>query len=406
MPLPLDAFDLAPDEVAARFRQARRSGRPRWLWPDLPVDAWRAAVAEIVAAAADELAGRPAALRGDAQALGVAAFTTGMGPLLGCWMERGALAAPADAAEVLALHLAHGRARWTRMRAAMEDALAVLAAAGVPATVVKGMHTAAALFPEPGARPMADVDLVIPPGAVEGAERALAAAGYVRAAADYQRRAYHADWRPPGEAGEVRSLALNHLGNPVTVNLRDGFDRRSAIGAVRLGAPGPADIAPLPGGAGARVLAGPFLVAHLAAHASEQRENLLLVRLVEIVFAFRTGIDGADVARFLASRGIAHHLYPALALAERLAPGTLGEALTRVLEDAAGPRLRRAIAGLDPAYLQRLDRSVAGGRELASRGPADRLRAALHWLVPFTAPGRLAETYRTRLARLVARVAR
>ena len=404
MPLPFDALDLAPDEVAARFRQARRSGRPRWLWPDLPVDAWRAAVAEIVAATADVLAGRPARLDGDAHPLGIAAFTTGMGPLLGCWMERGALAAPAEAADVLALHLAHGRARWAAMRGMRDDALAALASAAVPATVVKGMHTAAALFPEPGARPMADVDLVVPPGAAGRAERTLAAAGYVRSAADYQRRPYHADWRLPGAAGRVRSLALNHRDNPVSLNLRDGFDRRSAIGAVRLGAPGAGDTAPFPDAAApARVLAGPFLVAHLAAHASEQRENLLLVRLVELVLAVRGGVEGGDVARFAASRGIAHHLYPALALAERLAPGTLGGELTRVLEDAAGPRLRRAIAGLDLAYLQRLDRSVAGGRELAARGAVDHVRAALHWLVPFTAPGRLAETYRSRIARIFAR---
>jgi hypothetical protein len=403
--LPFHALDLPPDEAARRVRQARARGLPRWLWPDLPLPRWRAATAEVVRATGQVLADRPAVLDGErrigAEALGIAAFLTGTGPLLGHWMERGLLSADADASALFALHLAHGRARWERTARIAEDALAALAAAGVEPIAAKGVATAPTLFPEPGVRPMGDVDLVVPPRSIEAAERALSAAGFVRQPGEYERRPYHADWLPPGADGGVRSLSLLHRDNPLALNLRDGFARFTATGRVRLGWPAPADLAPLPGvRAPARILRGPFLVAHLAAHASEHRENLLLIRLVELVLAFRAGVDADPLQTLLRQRRMLHRAYPAIALAERLGPGSVDGRLLRALAEAAGPRLRRTVDALDLAYLQRLDQPVAGGHTLAVRGPADALRFAARWLVPFASPARVARVYRTRLSRL------
>jgi hypothetical protein len=403
--LAFHALDLPPDEAPRRIREARMRGQPRWLWPEIPIPRWRAATAEVVRATAEVLAGRAAVLdaegRVGAQALGIAAFLAGTGPLLGHWMERGALTADAPVADLFALHLAHGRARAERSERVLDDALRALAAAGVRAIVAKGMATARTLFPEPGTRPMGDMDLVVPPAAIDAAEGGLAAAGFVRLAADYERRPYHADWRPPDGAGAVHSLSLLHRDNPLTLNLRDQFDRRTALGPIRLGWPAPADTAPLPDlRTPARALAGPFLVAHLAAHASQQRENLLLIRLVELVLAFRAGVDAAALEAFLRARRMMHRVYPAVALADRLAPGSVDARLLRSLADAAGPRLRGTVAALDLAYLLRLDQPVAGGRAFASRGPADDVRAALRWLVPFPSPALLAQLYGTRFRRL------
>lgn len=403
--LPFHALDVPPDEAPRRIREARVRGVPRWLWPELPVPLWRAATAEVVRATGEVLAGRAAVLdpegRIGAEALGIAAFLTGTGPLLGHWMERGALSADADAAALFALHLEHGRARAERMRRVLDDALAALAAAGVEAIVAKGMATARTLLPEPGTRPMGDMDLVVPTAALDAAEGTLAGAGYLRQGGNYERRPYHADWRPPDDGGVVHSLSLLHRDNPLLLNLRDGFDRYTAVGRVRLGWPAPADTVPLPGvETPARALAGPFLVAHLAAHASEQRENLLLIRLVELVLAFRAGVDPTALDAFLRGRRMSHHVYPAVALAERLAPGSVDAWLMQSLADAAGPRLRRTVAALDPAYLQRLDQPIAGGQAFASRGVVDDVRAALRRLVPYRSPGRLADVYRTRLLRL------
>src|SRR5690606_8506656 len=38
-----------PQEAAvrARFRAARRAGRPHWLWPEVPVALWRSALLEV-----------------------------------------------------------------------------------------------------------------------------------------------------------------------------------------------------------------------------------------------------------------------------------------------------------------------------------------------------------------------
>ena len=168
----------------------------------------------------------------------------------------------------------------------LDAALAALARAGVRATVVKGMHTAHTLFPDPGTRPMSDVDLVVAPDEIAAAEGALAAAGFVRRGEGYQRRPYHADWTPPGEEGRLRSLLLTHRDNPLALNLHDGFDRYPEHGRAAFGTPAAGETGEMPGvRTPARVLAGPFLAAYLAAHASEQRENLLLVRVVELVLA-------------------------------------------------------------------------------------------------------------------------
>lgn len=407
-PLPFDALDETPDQVRRRFAQARAAGTPRWFWPEIPVARWAAGRRDIVRATGDVLAGRAAALdpRGEigAQALGVAAFTLGMGPLLGHWIGAGALEAEPDTAAVLALHLEHGRARVKKMDAMLETALAALASAAVEATMLKGMHTSRTLFPEPGTRPMTDVDVVVDPAQIPAAEGALAAAGFVRLAIAYQRRPYHADWRPPGEDGVLPSLMLTHRDSPLTLNLHDEFDRHPAPGRVRLGTPGPADTGAMPGvRTPARVLAGPFLIAYLAAHASEERETLLLVRLVELVLAMRTA-DAAELRRFLHPRRIAHHVYPALALAERLAPGTLDAGFLAWLQTESGPRVRAAVDALDPAMLQRMDAPVAGGRSLAVRGMMDRLRVALRWLVPYPSIARIAEVYSIRWERLVVRM--
>jgi hypothetical protein len=407
-PLPFDALDQSPDQVQRRFAQAHAAGTPRWFWPEIPVARWAAGRREIVRVTGDVLAGRAAALdpHGEigAEALGVAAFTLGMGPLLGHWINTGALAAEPQTAAVLALHLEHGRARAEKLDAVLEAVLATLASAGVAATVIKGMHTSRTLFPEPGARPMTDVDVVVDPASIPAAEGALAAAGFVRLAVAYQRYPYHADWRPPGEDGVLRSLMLTHRDSPLTLNLHDEFDRHPGAGRVRLGTPGPADTAAMPGvRTPARVLAGPFLIAYLAAHAGEERETLLLVRLVELVLAMRQA-DPAALRDFLHARRIAHHVYPALALAERLAPGTLEPGFLAWLQAESGPRVRASVDALDLAMLQRMDAPVAGGRSLAARGMMDRLRVALSWVVPYPSVARLASLYRIRWGRLVARM--
>jgi len=74
------------------------------------------------------------------------------------------------------------------LRAALREAGAALARAGVRAIVYKGQDYLERIYGELGARPMADVDLLVPEAELERAERALIAAGFI---ADRECRLIH-----------------------------------------------------------------------------------------------------------------------------------------------------------------------------------------------------------------------
>lgn len=385
-PLPFDALDLPPEEVARRFRLALELGRPRWVWPELPVAHWRASLRAIEQLLRERLArpDEPARLTVPAghRAMGIAAFTSGTGPLLGHWAELGLLRTHPQTEALLRLHLAHGRVRAERRAAVLADVVRRLHAAGVAPVIVKGMHTAAALFPEPGTRPMSDLDLVLRPAEAPRAEHALAAGGYLHQSSARVETPLHADWVPPGTTPRIPSLELEHADAPFSVNLRGGFVFplfRSRL--IDLGEPAPGDLKPWiqPG---ARVLDGAWLIAYLAAHASRFRTNLTLIRLAELVLAARAGVDWDRLVAVLAESGTTQFVYPAIALADRIAPGSFP--VLRDLERAALPRHRRMFAAARPADVQ-----PAGDQELSdyvfwSRGARQTLDALLEVALPPT----------------------
>src|SRR5690242_4154481 len=104
-------------EVASRLHAFRTSGNSDALWPDLPAPARLAALGRIREIVARELAGDDrlprleASTSTEVRCVGVAAFTAGMGPLLGHWIEVGRLEAPVAVADLLATHLEHGKRR-------------------------------------------------------------------------------------------------------------------------------------------------------------------------------------------------------------------------------------------------------------------------------------------------------
>lgn len=393
--LPLDALDLTPAEIEARFREARRSGRAAWLWPEVSPAAWRAALADVERATSHVLAGEagpaPLSPRAEAElpALGVAAYTSGMGPLLGHWLEAGLLGADEAAAALLRLHLRHARLRAERVGAALERVVGVLAAAGADPVVLKGGHTAWTYFPEPAARPLADVDVAVRPARLAAAERALRDAGYRPGPA--QRRPYRREWRPPDAPTQLRTLWLSHADDPYGVDLHASLDRNFfGVRAVRFDrvvaaaglAAGPAGPA-----AGARVLAQPVLAALLAVHAGEGLHQLSLVRLVELVLVLRRDAAAGALSwdallAVLAEAGGLRFAYPALELAERLAPGTVPAAARERLAADATPAMRRVLARLTPATAQRLDGLSLEERFMWAGTPGERLRRGAHAIWP------------------------
>ncbi|HEX2092275.1 MAG TPA: nucleotidyltransferase family protein [Longimicrobiaceae bacterium] len=394
--LPLDTFDLDADAVRARFDRARRDGHHTWLWPEVAVGAWRDALRGIEAATRGVLAGEaaPPRLDGDPSALGIAAYTSGMGPLLGYWVESGALAADPGTAAVLRLHLHHNRLRMERLTRAAVEAIARLGEAGVVPVVLKGMHTAHTYFPEPGTRPVCDIDLLVVPGDLPAVERALRPAGYRPGLV--QRRPYKCDWVPVGADGLPRSLSLTHAGDPYSLDTHTSLDRNFfGVATVRLDrvplSPAPWEVAPP-----ARVPGQPLLTLLLATHASEGLHGLSLVRLVELARVVRH--DAASGA--LAWDGLLHaaraagalrFAYPALELCERLAPGTIPGPVLERFAAAATPAMRRVLARATPATAQRLDGLSLEERFMWAGTPWEHARRVAHAVWPAPAGRSLTE---------------
>ena len=90
MSLAFASAEIGADEFRERREQAKRSGNPAWLWPEVAVSDWAAATAAISQGAADVLASHRGALgQIDPRALSLACYTSGVGPLLGYWVEDG-----------------------------------------------------------------------------------------------------------------------------------------------------------------------------------------------------------------------------------------------------------------------------------------------------------------------------
>ncbi len=361
--LPFDAFDLGEEEVRSRFEWAVRQGHPHWLWPGTTVEAWRAVLVQFEAlarqilthgTARDPLLGRP-------EDIGVACYTSGMGPLLGHWLKEGRFVADEGVAALLDLHLQHNSRRMARMAERARAIVAALAGHEVPVLVLKGMQTAFHDFPTPGARAMSDIDLAIRPSDAPRAAAALCGIGLVPGAWSAGLPPQQT-WRATDAPSVPRSLALVHADDPWSVDLQTSLNRKysSSSPVLRLDTLWTDDIAePWALSADASALSLEAQAVHLACHASCGFGNLSMVRLCELVFVVRTGMRRGgfewDEAVALARRADAlATAYPALHLTNLLAPGTVPD---RVL--AAGRRetpaaVLRVLRRLSPANAQRV----------------------------------------------------
>lgn len=143
--------ELSAEMVEERFRWARRRGYASWLWPDVPVENWRSAARVITDVVRKVLAGETDVVLAcdDPQAASLVAYTSGIGPLLGCWIESGLVRTSQELADVFRLHLAHNRERMTSLSCIAREAVSKLTQAGIRPLVVKGMHTAFVISPNP-----------------------------------------------------------------------------------------------------------------------------------------------------------------------------------------------------------------------------------------------------------------
>lgn len=405
----LHALELAPETVQQRFAWARRQGQPFWLWPDLRVERWRDALGQIEAVFQSALSapGDRATLDGDEEALGIAGYTSGTGPLLGWWIKQDAIAAPPAVAELFALHLEHNQLRMRRMTHEAVQLAQLLSGAGIEATVLKGMHTAHAYFPEPATRPASDIDLLVPAYAEDRAGEVLRSAGYLPGPCTPMPKARN--WTRSGVASQPLSLAFVHADDPWSVDLQTTLNRRYSPGAPIV----PLDEAyaestpePWPVARDAKVLTQPLLLLHLAVHACCGLSNLSLLRLVEIIFVIRRDTTCGLLiwSEFLAMAGrvgATGLIYPALKLCDALSPGIVPDAVLAATRVHVPASARRVIDPLAPADAQSLTRCSLSERFMWTGSLKWKARQLAVDLVPDSGSIReLASIYASRAWRL------
>src|SRR3990172_2427420 len=195
---------------------------PAVMWPGVTREAFATAIRDIADVTRQVLQGptpAPTLTTGqatDARTLGIAAFVSGMGPLLGYWAERGVVRAASEADAVLRAHRAHAVRRHAMLADRLAEALAAMRSLDVAPTVLKGMHTAWQYLPDPGTRTIGDIDLLIRPSELARASEALRRTGLVEG-----RRTpppLPSEWTPPGPQ-PIHSLELDHADNPWSVDL-------------------------------------------------------------------------------------------------------------------------------------------------------------------------------------------
>lgn len=408
--LPFNAFDREPEVVRARFEWALKRGEPRWLWPEIDVAQWRKAMSGIERVTRDVLMfGRSRErLDEDPGALGIAGYTSGMGPLLGFWCREGKISVSPDAGAILLLQFEHNKRRMERMGCHAACVIESLGRSGIRTTVLKGMHTAWSYFPDPATRPLADIDLLVDPADGDRAGRILKETGFeLTSSAPVPQQQ---TWTAAGSPATPRSLSLAHADDPWSIDLQMSLDRRYATGAplIRLDAvhravnSGRWLRAPE-----ARTLPQPLLSIQLACHAGCGLFSLSLVRLVEFVLVIRRDqAEGKfqwgeflDDARVAGALGIC---WPVLRLSEMLAPGTVPRDVLEPCEQHVPRQARRVVEPLTPATAQQVTRWSLAEHFMWSTSLRSKLRLIVEDIAPrqSLSVAAMFQTYRQRAWRL------
>jgi hypothetical protein len=398
------AIEISEQAFQGRMQAAVRAGSPRWIWPEIPQAEWRLALADIERTTRSILLADTAGIEvRNVHAFSVACLTSGMGPLLGYWASRGQLRADEATRELLDLHYQHNSARMRRLADSATAAVAELARASIQVTVLKGMQTAFDCFPTPGTRPLSDIDLLIDPRDGERAAEVLQRLGY-----EPGRKLPlppQQCWRHQHSSAAPRSALLLHRDNPWYIDLQTSLSRRYSHGAPMIDLDPLLALVPVPWVLSPRGRALPpaAMVLHLACHASCGLENLMMIRLVELVLQVRTAraagaFSWTELVELAERTGTLSSAFPALYLAEDLCAGTVpGAVLERAEREAPRP-VSRVVRRLSPASAQRVVRCSIEERLMWSNSLGRVMRDIALSLFPRHLPLReLAEIYRMRV---------
>ena len=347
-----------PDpEVTERLGRFTRTRDPRALWPDLTESASaeaRLAIEHVVRAV---LAGETHVVldahgKDAIYALTVAGFTMGCGPLLGRWMKDGRVQSPPAVQDVFADQLEHGRRRFERMQRGVLPAFDALLARGITPVAIKGFHLALAYHEEPGVRPMTDVDVVVPATSVADAEAALEASAFLPTSP--MSRPYRRNWKAADVDPRAFSLERTDARSRWQLEVHESFNRpfpneyyaRLDSEQHRVA---PIDVA------GRTILAPvqPLLFLVLACHLSSELGTVRLMRLIDLVRVVRADrangtLDWVEVMTAFQRTSAARFTYPAMAMAEDLAPGTIDLRALEVARKASTWGVRHTVKRIVP----------------------------------------------------------
>jgi hypothetical protein len=343
----------------------------------------------------------------DAEVIGVAALLTGTGPLLGHWVERGSLDVSERLGSVLSRHLSHGRMRVKRISRGVAPALGALAKAGVVPMVIKGFHTAYRYFAEPGLRPISDVDLIIAPTDIRQAETTLQRVGFK--ASHIVTTPYKRDWYPADDDRRLWSFQFFHARDRWKLELHDGanFGDLPSLG-LQLDVGPRSSMRWCAADVPVRVPAQPLLVALLAAHLSSELHQRCLLRVAELVLVIRRDqelrlFDWDAFDALLDESAADRFMYPALALVEQLAPGTVAPRVLARLCRASTRLARVVVQRLTPTYPILEDRPILAERLMWATNGRHAIQSIANWVNP--SPSGVwrdsLELYRSRVVRLL-----
>lgn len=398
------------EEVSRRLERYARTKDPAALWPGVTEPARVAAARELERVTRAILAGENGVLIDtagvhSAHALCVAGHTTGMAPVLGRLIESGDVTATPDVARRFTTYLDHARRRSARMAREAAPALDALIAAGITPVILKGFHTAHAYFDEPALRRMADVDVMVPADRIDDAEVALREGGFRPGSSVL--RPYKRDWIAADIDTRVFSLELPDERTRWMLELHASLDRVFHPGAVaKFDAERelvePRTIA----GRSVLVLRQPLLLLTLACHCSQELDGSRLLRLFEMTRIIRQDtaagrLDWDEVLAMLRRAGAARFSYPAFALVEHLAPGSIDPRVLTLGRHDSTWAARHTVARLVPAGGSLDDRGVLR-QVMWMRGPVAVLQRVLRvfWPASFTSTDGVGAAWRARLRRM------
>ncbi|GAB4454592.1 MAG: nucleotidyltransferase family protein [Anaerolineae bacterium] len=271
--------------------------------------------------------------------------------------------------------------RVARMQAELAAILALFAGHNLPVMPLKGAILAATAYPDPGLRPMADLDLLVRPADFERAAALLAQLGYRPTVAHWK----HTEFCRPDNLAVV-SKEVEHPDNPRRVELhahcRESFGgptveitqlmwRHAAPGEL-LGQP-----ALLPE-AGALWL---HLLIHASYHFWQGRG-----RLVQLLDLRLLTPRVSDPARWLAAVD-GRATFPALSLLQQTLPGSIAPELVAAQQKRVSPRFAawaNTLNLVNASYLNLNPPGLYVSRALrfADGRPADIARALRFALLP------------------------